>query len=110
MRFGEHSSQYVNKYTKEENQKFTENFAQITSEINELMKAGAAPSDSRVQEAIGHHYEFVCQFWKPDKDAYKNLAMTYILPTAYKDFYDNFEKGLGKFTYDAATIWADSHL
>lgn len=36
--------------------------------------------------------------------------MTYILPTGYKDFYEAFEKGLGKFTYDAVIIWADENL
>ncbi len=110
MKFGYHSSQYNQKFSKQEEEKFAEVFAAITSRMNELMKSGVAPSDEQVQTEVGRHYEFVCQFWKPNRGAYKSLGMTYILPTAYKDFYDEFETGLGKFTYDAVVIWADANL
>ncbi len=36
--------------------------------------------------------------------------MTYILPTTYKDSYEDIEQGLGKYTYDAVVIWANSNL
>ncbi len=110
MKFGYHSSQYHQQFTKQEEEKFTEIFGGITSRMNELMKSGVAPSDKAVQSEVAKHYEFVCQFWKPTREAYKSLGMTYILPTAYKDFYDDFEEGLGKFTYDAVVIWADANL
>lgn len=110
MKFGHHSSQYNQQYTKQEEEKFAEVFNAITSRMNELMKSGVSPSEAEVQAEVAKHYQFVCQFWKPTREAYESLGMTYILPTAYKDFYDDFEKGLGKFTYDAVVIWADANL
>lgn len=110
MKFEYHASQYNQQYTKQEEAKFAEVFSAITRRMNELMKSGCEPSATEVQAEVAMHYEFVCQFWKPTREAYKSLGMTYILPTAYKDFYDDFEKGLGKFTYDAVVIWADRNL
>lgn len=110
MKFGYRASQYNQQYTKQQEEKFTEDFKGITSRMNELMKSGASASDPLVQAEVAKHFEFVSQFWKPNREAYKSLGMTYILPTAYKDFYEDFEKGLGKFTYDAVVIWADANL
>lgn len=110
MKFGYHSSQYNQQHSKQEEEKFTEDFHDITSRMNELMKSGFSASDPQVQAEVKKHYEFICQFWNPNREAYKSLAMTYILPTGYKDFYDEFEKGLGKFTYDAVVIWANTNL
>lgn len=110
MKFGYHASQYNQKFTQEEEQKFAEDFSEITSRMSQLMKSGAAPSDSEVQAEVGKHHEFVCQFWKPNREAYKSLGMTYVLPTGYKDFYEDLEKGLGKFTYDAVVVWANLNL
>jgi hypothetical protein len=36
--------------------------------------------------------------------------MNYILPTQYKDSYEEVEGGLGKYTYDAVVIWANHNL
>lgn len=110
MKFGYHASQYNQQFSKQEEEKFAEVFTGITSRMNELMKSGASPSDPKVQIEVAKHYEFVCQFWTPNRQAYKSLGMTYVLPTGYKDYYEGFEKGLGKFTYDAVVIWADSNL
>lgn len=61
--------------------------------MNDLMKAGAKSSAPTVQAEVAMLYEFVCQFWKPERKAYKSLGMTHVLPTASKDFYENFEVG-----------------
>ncbi len=110
MKFGYHSSQYNQQYSKQEEERFSEDFQGITSRMNELMKSGLSASDPQVQAEVAKYYEFVRQFWKPNREAYKSLGMTYILPTGYKDFYEGFEKGLGKFTYDAVVIWANENL
>ena len=47
------------------------------------------------------HYDFILQFWTPNKEAYKSLAMTYILPSPYRDSYEEVAQGLGKYHYDA---------
>jgi len=41
---------------------------------------------------------------------FRSLAMSYILPSSYRDHYEEIAKGLGKFHYDAVCIWADKNL
>ncbi len=110
MRFGIHSEQYRNNHSKEEVQKFTQVFSDLTSEFAAKMAEGVHASDESVQDLVKRHYEFTLQFWTPDKEAYKSLAMTYILPSPYRDSYEEFAKGLGKYHYDAVCIWADKNL
>ena len=110
MKFGIHSEQYQNNYSKEEEQKFTQVFGDLTSEFAAKMAEGVHASDESVQELVKQHYDFVLQFWTPNKEAYKSLAMTYILPSQYRDSYEEVAKGLGKYHYDAVCIWADKNL
>ena len=110
MKFGIHSEQYVNNYSKEENQKFTQVFGELTQKFAEKMKEQVAVSDTQVQELVKQHYEFCLQFWQPTKEAYKSLAMSYILPSPYRDAYEAVANGLGQYHYDAICIWADNNL
>ncbi len=110
MKFGIHSEQYQNNYSKEEEQKFTQVFGELTSEFAAKMAEGVHASDESVQELVKQHYDFILQFWTPNKEAYKSLAMMYILPSQYRDSYEDVAKGLGKYHYDAVCIWADKNL
>ena len=110
MKFGIHSEQYQNKHSKEEEQKFTQVFGELTSEFASKMAEGVLAGDESVQALVKQHYDFILQFWTPTKEAYKSLAMSYILPSSYRDHYEEIAKGLGKFHYDAVCIWADKNL
>ena len=110
MKFGIHSEQYQNNYSKEEEQKFTQVGVELTSDFAAKMDGGVHASDESVQELVKQHYDFILQFWTPNKEAYKSLAMTYILPSQYRDSYEEVAKGLGKYHYDAICIWADKNL
>ena len=110
MRIGIHSEQFQNNYSKEEERKFTQVFGELTEEFAAKMLEGIAAGDKSVQELVKQHYEFILQFWTPSKAAYKSLAMSYILPSPYRDHYEEIAKGLGKYHYDAVCIWADENL
>ena len=47
MTFGIHSEQYLNNYSKEENQKFTQVFGELTLKFAEKMKAQVIASDRK---------------------------------------------------------------
>lgn len=64
----------------------------------------------QMQLAVKKHYEFCLQFWKPNRESYKSLAMSYILPTGYRDTYESYKLGLGKYIYDAVVHFADTNL
>lgn len=110
MKFGIHSEQYQNNYSKEENQNFTKQFGALTQEFATKMAEGVTPSDESVQELVKRHFAFCLQFWTPSKEAYKSLAMSYVLPSPYRDAYEDVAVGLGKYHYDAICIWADENL
>jgi hypothetical protein len=110
MKFGIHSERYQNNYSKEEDKKFTQVFNELTSKFAAKMAEGVQASDESVQALVKQHYDFILQFWTPSKEAYKSLAMTYILPSPYRDSYEEVAIGLGKYHYDAVCIWADRNL
>ena len=110
MKFGIHSEQYQNNYSKEENQNFTAVFGELTQEFAKKLREDVSVSDETVQALVKRHYEFCLQFWTPTREAYKSLAMSYILPSPYRDSYEEVAEGLGKYHYDAICIWSDENL
>lgn len=110
MRFDAHADQYQNNFSKEQNAQFAHVFGELTQEFVAAMNAGQTPTDDEVQALVARHYDFVAQFWTPSREAYKSLAMSYILPSPYRDFYERVQSGLGKFHYDAVVVWADANL
>ena len=55
MKFGIHSEQYQNNFSKEEEQKFTQVFGELTSEFATKMAEGVHASDESVQELVKKH-------------------------------------------------------
>jgi hypothetical protein len=78
--------------------------------LGDLLAGGAEISDPVVQEWIGKHYKFVCQFWTPNRIAYKSLALTYVMDPAFKATYEAYQTGLAVFVQKAINLWADKNL
>jgi hypothetical protein len=110
MRFDNYAAQFPSEHTKEEKQKFAQVFGELTTEFAARMAEGVSADDEIIQALVARHYEFTLQFWTPTKEAYKSLAMSYILPSPYMDHYEAIAEGLGQFHYDAVCIWADKNL
>ena len=105
-----HADMYANNFTADENKEFAAKFAEITEAMALQMDAGAAPTDDAVQDLIERHYEFCLQFWKPNRQSYTSLALSYVLPSPYHDSYEAVRSGLGKYHYDAIVKWATDNL
>ena len=103
-------SYYQNNYSKEQHQRFTAQFEQITQKMVAALCASESFASESMQQAVREHYEFTLQFWTPDAQTYKSLAMSYVLPTPYRDTYEGYREGLGKFIYDAVCHFADNEL
>jgi hypothetical protein len=97
-------------YSAEEQAEYKAQHDAIATEVARLMGEGAEITDQVVQEQIKQHYEFICQFWKPNKQAYKSLALTYVLDPAFEATYESFAPGLAKYIKSAIEIWADENL
>jgi hypothetical protein len=108
--FGHHSGQYVSNFSEAENKQFTVAFDEITQGFRAAMEQGIEVSEKSVQDLVRRHYEFCLQFWKPNRESYKSLAMSYIIPSPYQETYEAVAKGLGKYHYDAIVKFADENL
>lgn len=89
---------------------YTQAFASITQRMAAALQAGAAANSDEMQLAVREHYDFICQFWVPNRETYKALALSYILPTEYKDHYEEVSAGLGQYIYEAVCAFADANL
>lgn len=103
-------SQYESNVSAEEHSQFTQIFSLITARMAQAMADGLSADSEEMQEAVRDHYTFILRFWTPNRETYKSLAMSYILPTDFKDHYDAVSPGLGQYIYQAVCIWADQNL
>jgi hypothetical protein len=106
----QHSGLYQNNFSREQNQAFTQAFTELTETFKDAFAAGLSTNDQQVQELVREHYEFCKQFWTPNREAYKSLALSYLLPGPYRDSYEAVMPGLAKYHYDAMVQWAEQNL
>jgi 1,2-phenylacetyl-CoA epoxidase catalytic subunit len=97
-------------YTAEQSSQFAQAFSSITQKMICSLGDGLPPESDAMQEAVREHYEFILRFWKPDRETYKSLAMSYILPTEFNEHYDAQADGLGQYIYKAVCVFADENL
>ena len=102
--------QFQNNFTREENNQFKAVFDEITQHMIDAMEAGESFDSPAMQQAVQEHFDFCKRFWTPDAKSYKSLAMSYVLPTEYRETYEAKKTGLGKYIYDAVCHFADSRL
>jgi hypothetical protein len=103
-------SYYDSNYTAEQSSQFAQVFSTITQRMVTSLREGLAPESEEMQAAVRDHYEFVLQFWTPDRETYKSLAMNYILPTEFNHHYESEAAGLGQYLYEAVCVFADENL
>jgi MerR family transcriptional regulator, thiopeptide resistance regulator len=103
----QHASQHTNA---EQYNEYKRGHDHIAKNIADLMQAGKPIDNPDVQVWIGKHYEFVCQFWTPNKIAYKSLALTYVMDPSFKATYEAYAEGLAKYIQTAINIWAEANL
>ena len=101
---------YNASYTAEQTRDYTAQFTAITQKMADALDAGVPAESDQMQAAVREHYEFCLQFWTPDREAFKSLALNYVLPTGYKDTYEEWRVGLGSYVYAAVCHFADTQL
>ena len=97
-------------YTEAQQEQYKAQHEAIAKAIADQKRKGAQFDDVDVQKLIADHYAFVKQFWTPNREAYKSLALTYVLDPAFEATYEAFEVGLAKYLKSAIEVWADENL
>ncbi|MBU3061696.1 MerR family transcriptional regulator [Nocardia sp. NEAU-G5] len=76
----------------------------------EFMAAGAPVGNSAVQAEIHTHYQGICRFWTPNRDAYKCMGQMFVDDERYKASYLKIAEGLAEYQRDAMVVYADQRL
>ena len=97
-------------YTEAQQAQYKAQHDAIANAIADHKRKGARFDDVEVQNLIADHYAFVKQFWTPNQQTYKSLALTYILDPAFEATYESYEVGLAKYIKSAIDVWADKNL
>lgn len=97
-------------YTEEQQAHYKAQHDVVAKAIADQKRKGVQFDDVDVQKLIADHYAFVKQFWTPNRQAYKSLALTYVLDPAFEATYEEFEPGLAAYLKKAIEIWADQNL
>jgi DNA-binding transcriptional MerR regulator len=75
-----------------------------------LIDAGKAPDDPDVLDAIAEHYQWICQFWTPNRESYKGLGDLYTQDPRFRANYDRTDPRLAEFMRSAMVAYADARL
>jgi DNA-binding transcriptional MerR regulator len=97
-------------WTKEDADHQTDLWHNGLREVGVLMRAGASPSDDKVQAAITGHYKFISAFWTPTREAYIGLGDMYVADERFTVQFDEIAPGLATYFRDAMVVYADNHL
>lgn len=75
-----------------------------------LIDAGKAPDDAEVLDAVQAHYQWICQFWTPNRESYKGLSELYTQDPRFRANFDKTDPRLAEFLRAAMVAYADARL
>ena len=100
----------IGRMTAEQAAQVQADLAARDQEYADLLDAGVAPDDPRVQAVTADHYRWVCQFWTPDADAFAGLGDLYVDHPDFRSRYDAVRPGLAEYVRDAMAAYAITAL
>lgn len=83
---------------------------QINLDLMVRIDAGDEAQASLVQVLVQRHYDWVCNYWTPNRDAYCGLAQTYMDNPEFRAFYDKYDPRLTDFLAAAMKVYAEANL
>ena len=95
------SQQKVAKLSKEQMAAIAAEHEEVSKALADLLIAGAKITDSAVQSLVTRHYQWICNFWVPSKEAYVNLGKMYVDDVRFAKNYNKHADGLAQFLCDA---------
>jgi MerR family transcriptional regulator, thiopeptide resistance regulator len=78
--------------------------------LAELLAAGVAADDDRVQQLIEDHYQVTCLFWTPTRQSYLGLAQTYQADERFARNIGGDNLALVSYLCDGMGVYASTRL
>ncbi|MEY9857552.1 DNA-binding transcriptional MerR regulator [Catenulispora sp. GAS73] len=76
----------------------------------EFMAAGTPVDDPAVQEEVHQHYQGICIWWTPNRNAYRCLGQMYVDDERFKANYQKIAEGLAEYQAAAMAAYAEARL
>lgn len=115
-RFGDKVKQYITEshknvqnWTKADWEKAQKEFDVICKDLASLLKKNAEIGAPEVQTVIARHYEWLKNFWTPNRESYIGLGQSYTEPEWQKTF-ASYHTELAQFFASAIKIFAEREL
>lgn len=115
-RFGEPAKKHiaqskarVKNWTKADWEKSAKAFAAICRELVKLMGQGAAADSAEVQAVIQRHYEWLNQFWTPNRESYAGHGR-FIADSKLRGAFEEHHAKLPEFVREAIGVYAERSL
>lgn len=78
--------------------------------LTSALAAGLPTDASEVQDLIQQHYDWVCRFWTPDRDAYTGLGQLYLDHPDFQAVYAAYHPELAGYLAKAMAQYAEARL
>ncbi|WP_194905064.1 MerR family transcriptional regulator [Catenulispora rubra] len=76
----------------------------------EFMAAGTPVDDPAVQDEVHQHYQSICIWWTPNRNAYRCLGQMYVDDERFKANYQKIAEGLAEYQAAAMAAYAEARL
>ncbi|WP_133129367.1 MerR family transcriptional regulator [Legionella yabuuchiae] len=100
----------VTNHTKQQKEDLHKQCNEITAKLAECVKKQMPAQSTEVQQLIAKHYDWVCEYWTPNRETYKGLASMYGEYNEFSSFYQGYHKDMVAFLQQAMTYYADTKL
>ena len=100
----------LNQLNATERGQLIEDVNEVSRQLARLLKAKVAADAPEVQELINRHYQWICNFWTPERETYIALGQMYLDDERFTAHYDDCAPGLAPFIRDAILRYASSNL
>ena len=115
-RFGEPAKKHiaqskarVKNWTKADWEKSAKAFASICQDLVKLMGQGAVADSAEVQAVIRRHYEWLNQFWTPNRESYAGHGR-FIADSKLRGAFEEHHAKLPEFVREAIGVYAERNL
>ncbi|MEV5975079.1 TipAS antibiotic-recognition domain-containing protein [Streptomyces sp. NPDC051921] len=75
-------------------------------EVTAFLDGGSLPGDHQIQELVARHFDIVCRFYIPSREAYVGMSLFYAEDEAMRAFHDSYHPGLVEFMGAAIKVFA----
>jgi DNA-binding transcriptional MerR regulator len=75
-----------------------------------LIDAGKSPDDPEVLDVVAGHYQWICNFWTPNRESYTGLGDLYADDPRFRANFDKTDPRLAEFMRAAIAAYARARL